>query len=371
MHAPTTEKVSHKKTIPFHPAVGTNNLGEKAFLFLLLLLPFAFAKLYGSAQFVESSILNYKNFSTAISDNTLIQSSIFGYGIKAVISNSPILAIFLFEFFHRGLRSGHQGALSSIASLKRSEGHKYADVWYFFLYHIFTKVGIIATFLTLGLHPIFQGLSAKLSLIYNKFNFISSNLLLATLAVVALVVIDDLLIYINHRFSHAVPRIWRLHEFHHSATEMTILSGYRTFTLDVLASFIVILPFKALTGVMLLQLYDSGMIIPLIVYIVYQTMSTIYAQFAHSSVKLIYPKFISAIFLSPSLHWFHHSTNPSHFDSNFGPCLAFWDKLFGTYIGEERLHEIRAFGVPGTDYNKYSPLFSTTILPIRKFILNK
>jgi sterol desaturase/sphingolipid hydroxylase (fatty acid hydroxylase superfamily) len=151
---------------------------------------------------------------------------------------------------------------------------------------------------------------------------------------------------------------------------MTVLSGYRNLTLDYLASYLIILPVKALTGVVLLQFYSAKLSLPIFLYIVYQVMSTFYAQLAHSSLKVVYPQFLSLFFLSPALHWFHHSANPKHFDSNFGPCLAFWDRIFGTYIGEDRLHEISSFGVEGTQYNKYHPFIAATVLPIRKFILN-
>jgi sterol desaturase/sphingolipid hydroxylase (fatty acid hydroxylase superfamily) len=42
--------------------------------------------------------------------------------------------------------------------------------------------------------------------------------------------------------------------------------------------------------------------------------------------------------VSPAHHQVHHSSNPKHFNKNFGSCLALWDWMFGTlYVpGKER-----------------------------------
>ena len=95
-------------------------------------------------------------------------------------------------------------------------------------------------------------------------------------------------------------------------------------------------------------------------------MGTFYAVLGHCSVKILYPKPFSYIFLSPSLHWLHHSTNPKHFNSNIGNVFVFWDKLFGTYLDESNLKDIKAFGIKYSQYNKYHPLYSYAILPFQK-----
>ena len=86
----------------------------------------------------------------------------------------------------------------------------------------------------------------------------------------------------------------------------------------------------------------------------------------HSSTKIVYPKPLSYIFMSPALHWLHHSDNPNHHDCNFSMHFCFWDKIFGTYLGEENLKDITSFGVGETQYNKYNPFYSNLILPFIK-----
>ena len=52
--------------------------------------------------------------------------------------------------------------------------------------------------------------------------------------------------------------------------------------------------------------------------------------------------------------------------------LIKWDKLFGTYLEEEHIKEIESFVVLGTNYNKYNPIYSMIVLPMKKLtnILN-
>ena len=40
--------------------------------------------------------------------------------------------------------------------------------------------------------------------------------------------------------------------------------------------------------------------------------------------------------------------------------------MFGTYLDENYIKDIRRLGVPNTQYNKFHPLYCTTILPLIK-----
>ena len=48
--------------------------------------------------------------------------------------------------------------------------------------------------------------------------------------------LSDFLVYVNHRIIHDIPLLWDLHEFHHSPTEMTILSSARDLTFDFIVA---------------------------------------------------------------------------------------------------------------------------------------
>jgi sterol desaturase/sphingolipid hydroxylase (fatty acid hydroxylase superfamily) len=49
---------------------------------------------------------------------------------------------------------------------------------------------------------------------------------------------------------------------------------------------------------------------------------------------------------SPAHHQLHHSTDPRHFDRNFGYALSLWDWAFGTLCLPERRGRVR-LGVAG------------------------
>ena len=110
----------------------------------------------------------------------------------------------------------------------------------------------------------------------------------------------------------------------------------------------------------------QGYVLPIYIYIIYTLLGFVHAYVGHSSLFLIYPKPISYILFSPSLHWIHHSENENHYDKNFGFVFPFWDKLFGTYLGESHLKDITNFGVKDSQYNKFHPLYSYFVLPILK-----
>ena len=80
--------------------------------------------------------------------------------------------------------------------------------------------------------------------------------------------------------------------------------------------------------------------------------------------------------MSPSLHWIHHSSNPKHFNSNFGDTICIWDRLFNTYLDETNLQNIKSYGFKNSEYNKHHPIYSLFVLPIIKMkkrlkIINK
>lgn len=71
------------------------------------------------------------------------------------------------------------------------------------------------------------------------------------------------------------------------------------------------------------------------------------------------------IFVTPQLHKIHHSADKKHFDKNFGTIFIFWDRMFGTYHGDD---VVRAVGVEGP-YNKKGFIYDM-YLGFKMFIAN-
>ena len=172
--------------------------------------------------------------------------------------------------------------------------------------------------------------------------------------------------YLNHRMIHQ-PILFPLHEFHHSATEMTILSRDRVSILeDTLTSFL-LAPLMIPASLIIANYISNTSQISIFFYIFYMAVAEFNAELGHSSALIIYPKPISNFIMSPSLHWLHHSNNVNHYNCNFGSFTPIWDKLFGTYLGEEHIKDISSLGIENTIYNRVHPLKSYFLVPIILF----
>ncbi len=74
---------------------------------------------------------------------------------------------------------------------------------------------------------------------------------------------------------------------------------------------------------------------------------------------------MSRLFISPAQHQIHHSTDPKHWNKNFGYIFAFWDLFSKTlYVPEHR--ETLEFGVPGSNAADFSTVPRMYLLPFKK-----
>jgi sterol desaturase/sphingolipid hydroxylase (fatty acid hydroxylase superfamily) len=72
-----------------------------------------------------------------------------------------------------------------------------------------------------------------------------------------------------------------------------------------------------------------------------------YVHLQHSHLWISFRGLTGRIFISPAHHQVHHSTDPRHFNRNFGSCLALWDWMFGTLYVPAQKREKLTFGVTG------------------------
>ena len=276
----------------------------------------------------------------------------------------PIIVMTTFEMIILLSRNNKNFKETSVGRMFYSEGNKYADIWYFTLNQIVVKFPFLIIFLTFGtsLFPK-ELINYTENFLINSITIPDSPIVSSILFFIA-ILLADLGEYIAHRIAHHVPFIWDFHEFHHSATEMTIFSGRRNPVLQGVPTSLILFPLNALTAFLIAGFLAKGILFPCYIYLIHLIFKMAFGYLGHSSLKIIYPKPLSLIYMSPALHWLHHSENPKHHDCNFGESLVIWDKLFGTFLGEENLKDIKKFGVTGTKYNSYHPLYSYTILPL-------
>ena len=144
--------------------------------------------------------------------------------------------------------------------------------------------------------------------------------------------------YWMHRLMHKVPWMWEIHKYHHSATEMSVVTARRDSILVVpLATFFKAIPFAVLG-------------IPR-AYPVFAAVISAHAMLIHSELDWDFGWFGRWFVISPHDHHVHHSMDEKHLDKNYAFLLPIWDQLFGTFYAER--DEVVRIGLDDGYYNKH------------------
>jgi sterol desaturase/sphingolipid hydroxylase (fatty acid hydroxylase superfamily) len=84
----------------------------------------------------------------------------------------------------------------------------------------------------------------------------------------------------------------------------------------------------------------------------------------HTHFKLSFG-WLNTVILCPHWHQLHHSTNPKHWDKNFGLMLSVWDRMFGTLVIPEP-NESFNFGLANDEHREYRSVTAVYLLPLIK-----
>jgi len=134
-------------------------------------------------------------------------------------------------------------------------------------------------------------------------------------------VLLDLLIYWQHRITHAVPLLWRLHRVHHADPELDVSSALRFHPVEIVGSMLLKMAAVVALGA------------PPVAVLAFEIALNATAMFNHAAIALP-PRLAGAlawVVVTPDMHRIHHSERPAETDSCFGFCLPWWDWLFGTW----------------------------------------
>jgi len=169
------------------------------------------------------------------------------------------------------------------------------------------------------------------------------------LAIVASVVIMDLVIYIQHVMVHAIPLLWRLHRVHHADLDYDVTTGSRFHTLEIILSMLIKFATIFLLGP------------PVVAVIIFEIILNATAMFNHGNISLprTVDKYLRWFLVTPDMHRVHHSIEDDEANSNFGFSLPWWDRIFGTYRAQPRAgHKGMTIGI-----NKYRDPKQVSWLP--------
>jgi len=148
--------------------------------------------------------------------------------------------------------------------------------------------------------------------------------------VIAVVIIMDFVIYIQHVMVHAIPMLWRLHRVHHADPDYDVTTGARFHPIEIILSMLIKFATILLLGPAVIAV------------IIFEIMLNATAMFNHGNIGL--PKAVDKVMrwflVTPDMHRVHHSVEDDETNSNFGFSLTWWDRLFGTYREQPRAGQI-------------------------------
>ena len=156
-------------------------------------------------------------------------------------------------------------------------------------------------------------------------------------ALVLAVVLLDLAIYLQHRWFHRVPALWRLHLVHHVDLDIDVTTGARFHPVEILLSMGIKMAVVGLLGASVAAV------------VCFEILLNGTSMFNHGNVRLAAPvdRALRLAVVTPDMHRVHHSVLPRETGSNFGFNLPWWDRLFGTYRPQpEAGHAGMTIGLP-------------------------
>ncbi len=177
---------------------------------------------------------------------------------------------------------------------------------------------------------------------------------------------DDFSRFLLHYLMHKVPFLWHYHKVHHSAQVLTPMTVYRSHPLE---SFLYASRMAIAQGVAVgISYFLFGPTLSMIDILGANLFVFIFNMFGsnlrHSHVKWHWGKHLEKWVISPVQHQIHHSTNPRHFDKNFGTTLAIWDRLLGSLVISQKGQSIR-FGL-GNHQKTHTHLADAYFRPLKE-----
>ncbi len=132
-------------------------------------------------------------------------------------------------------------------------------------------------------------------------------------------VFTDFVSWINHVLKHKVPFLWRFHIIHHSQTRLNMFTPDRVHPIENF--------FDGLVNVLPLFFIFPSFVAEAQNMLVFILFFSWYTKLQHSNIRTNLGP-LRYILVTPQSHRVHHSTEPKHFNSNYGNIFC-WDRLAG------------------------------------------
>ncbi|MGD9545006.1 MAG: sterol desaturase family protein [Methylocystis sp.] len=138
--------------------------------------------------------------------------------------------------------------------------------------------------------------------------------------------------WVDHYLKHRIAFLWEFHKVHHTAEALTPVTNFRNHPIDnIIFGYMLALFIGSASGVLAwlfgrttesFTVDGKNILFLLFLWTI--------GHLQHSQFWIPFRGVLGHIVLSPAHHQIHHSTDPSHFNRNFGSVLAVWDWMFGS-----------------------------------------
>ncbi|HCZ9559225.1 TPA: sterol desaturase family protein [Vibrio cholerae] len=203
---------------------------------------------------------------------------------------------------------------------------------------------------------------------FNTHGMFEPTLLISLIYTIGAILVFDFGTFLEHYLAHRVRFLWEFHKVHHVPVTLNPLTAYRSHPVNQACYIIVTSGLLGLYSGLFNSFFDgqslaitfAGQNLFMFLFLV------LGLNLQHSHVNIRYPRILRDIFVSPSYHQLHHSSNPVHYDKNFGFLFSFWDRLFGCQYHPNKETKLE-FGIPD-EYASYSGLYNHYVEPIRRAV---
>jgi sterol desaturase/sphingolipid hydroxylase (fatty acid hydroxylase superfamily) len=175
----------------------------------------------------------------------------------------------------------------------------------------------------------------------------------------------DIAYYWYHWLQHHVLWMWHLHKVHHSAEVLVGVTKDRVHPIDYFMNHM----WNAMTVGLMFAFWSFFMddpveltILGVNVYTLRNILMMDFVRHTHLGVSF---GWLNEWVICPHYHQLHHSTNPKHYNKNFGLALAIWDRMFGTFAVPEP-NERFQYGLSDNEHDEYQSMLRLYIVPILK-----
>ncbi|MBL4620304.1 MAG: sterol desaturase family protein [Marinicaulis sp.] len=191
------------------------------------------------------------------------------------------------------------------------------------------------------LAPIFGGAAIAAVVFTAAYEFRLMDIPNTWWAVALCFVLDDLRYYWWHRIGHENRWFWASHVVHHTSQHYNLTTALRqTWTGQIITAVV----FK--TPLVLIGFHPA-----MVLFV--GALNLIYQFWIHTEqINKMGP--FEWIFNTPSHHRVHHATNPKYLDSNYAGALIIWDRMFGSFVAEDKAEPPR-YGII-KNLGTYNPL---------------